>query len=469
MKNTFLKNTLFAAVWLLPSASHGEDWPTLGHDNRRSHVSKETLPLPLVESWVYRPPTPPQTAWTGPARWDAYASNEGLQSMRNFDPVFYTIAVGDSVYFGSSSDDAAHCLEAKTGNEKWVVFANAAVRLPPTWHRGNLYFGSDDGYAYCVDAVSGKEKWRFRPAKETRMIPANGKLISMLPVRTGIMIDGEIAYFASSLFPWEDSYLCALDSRSGRKHFVEKRKSVTFQGALLASSARIYAPQGRSAPLIYAKASGSALGEIKGSGGVYCILTEDEQLITIPGNQKEKEDTVQVVDTEKRESIFSVSGANQILVSGNVAYFHQRGQLKAIDRFAAYAAQGEVVSREKSIKAWEKTIDEIRKKKPVQENEIGALKKKITQTRSEIPRWKTAGKAAEKWSSLQSIPSAMALGGDHLILGGDGRVTAVLAASGEKQWETKVKGRVYGLVIANGRLIVSTDLGHIYCFAAVGQ
>ena len=60
-----------------------EDWPTYGHDNRRTHVTKEKLGYPLQKSWSYQSSVPPQTAWTGPARWDAFAGNEGLQSMRN--------------------------------------------------------------------------------------------------------------------------------------------------------------------------------------------------------------------------------------------------------------------------------------------------------------------------------------------------------------------------------------------------
>jgi hypothetical protein len=41
-------------------------------------------------------------AWTGPAKWDSYANLRRLESMRNFDPAFFVIAVGDSVCFGSS-------------------------------------------------------------------------------------------------------------------------------------------------------------------------------------------------------------------------------------------------------------------------------------------------------------------------------------------------------------------------------
>ena len=42
--------------------------------------------------------------------------------------------------------------------------------------------------------------------------------------------------------------------------------------------------------------TGKRLGGIEGSGGVYCVLTEDEQFISMPSSQKEKQDTVRIAD-----------------------------------------------------------------------------------------------------------------------------------------------------------------------------
>ena len=95
------------------SRAFSEDWPTYRHDNRRSGVTKERILLPLRQAWVYRSAGAPQTAWPGPAKWDSFANMKGLKSMRDFDPVFYITAVGDSVYFGSSAEDCAYCLDAK--------------------------------------------------------------------------------------------------------------------------------------------------------------------------------------------------------------------------------------------------------------------------------------------------------------------------------------------------------------------
>ena len=271
---------LFAALPVV----HANDWPTYRHDNRRSGVSAEQLPTQLKEAWVYKSPIPPQTAWSGPAKWDAYSGNKDLQSMRNFDPAFFVTSVGKDVYFGSSVDNAVHCLDAETGKEKWVFFTDSAVRFPPTAANGRLYFGSDDGYAYCIDAKSAAEIWRYRPISDKRHTPSNGKLISLWPCRTGVLIEGRYAYFGASMLPWEASYLCAVDAKTGKPEgagcFQTHQTEVTLQGALLASRDSLYVPQGRAAPLVFEKATGKRQGSIPDAGGTYCLLTEENQLIS---------------------------------------------------------------------------------------------------------------------------------------------------------------------------------------------
>ena len=166
-----------------------QTWPTYRHDNRRSGVTDERLVFPLAMQWRWRSPQPPQTAWSGPAKWDAYSGNSGLQSMRNFDPCFYVTADQQAVYFGSSADDGLHALEAETGEESWVFFTGAAVRLPPTIDGPRLLFGSDDGSAYCCDKSSGKQIWRVQASTSNQRIVNDRKIISLWPVRTGVLVD----------------------------------------------------------------------------------------------------------------------------------------------------------------------------------------------------------------------------------------------------------------------------------------
>ncbi|MFT4548381.1 MAG: outer membrane protein assembly factor BamB [Verrucomicrobiales bacterium] len=431
-----------------------EDWPTYAHDNRRSQTTAETLTLPLAQAWVYESPNLPQTAWTGPAKWDAYAGNDGLQSMRNFDPAFFVTAVDGEVFFGSSATDAAHCLDAATGAEKWVAFTDSAVRLPPTIATGRAYFGSDDGSAYCVDAASGEILWKFNPAPDAKRIPSNNKLVSPWPIRTGILVEGDHAYFAASLFPWEKSYLCAVDATSGEKLFVAEEQNLTLQGALLTSSEKLYAPQGRASPIVFARDSGSRIGSVPGTGGVFCILTEDEQLIAMPQNQKSGDNVTKIADIPGTDSnaVLSITGTERLIVAGKKAYFHQGKQLVAIDRHRAAEAQTALSRIPSKIKALKK------------QNTPEAAEE-IVRLQAEIPRWSEQAKTSELWKEKHPVPSSLIVAGPHIIIGGKDLVTIIDAATGRQLWAAPVKGRVYGLVAANGRLFASTDHGNIHTFA----
>ena len=170
----------------------------------------------MEPSWKHVSPNPPKTAWARPALWDAYSGNEGLQAMRNFDGAFYVTTSDGLVYFASSLDDAVHCLDAETGKERWVAFAGAPVRLPPTIYNGLAYFGADDGFAYCVDAKTGEQRWKVRAAPNERMIPSDGRLISPWPVRTGVLVQNGTAYFGASLLPWRESILWGVDATTGK-------------------------------------------------------------------------------------------------------------------------------------------------------------------------------------------------------------------------------------------------------------
>ncbi len=446
-----------------------EDWPTFQHDNRRSSVTEEALTLPLSEVWSYESPAPPQTAWTAPAKWDAFSGNDGLQSMRNFDPCFYVTTVGDQLYFGSSVDNAAHCLEAKTGKRRWLYHTDSAVRMPPSIDGGRVYFGSDDGQAYAVDADTGNLLWTHSPQPKARRIPNNGKLISPWPVRTGVMVDSGVAYYGASLLPWRPSYVCAVDAVSGKGagagHYVAIDESVTLQGALLASKDSLYVPQGRSTPLRYQRGTGSRVSAVEGMGGVYCILTEDEQLVGGPANQKSKEDVTGVKDPQTNEAIVSFNGSNRVLIDGAMAYLHQGQHLQAVDRKQLGEIQRQQAAIRDRMENRKKQLDNLKKAGGIQDVvEFKAAQKldadAVKGLAAEIP-------GCTLWRVTQAVPLGFMLADESLIVGLDGEVAAFAAASGELLWKAPVKGKAYGLAYANGRLFVSTDRGGIHAFAKV--
>jgi len=395
---------------VLAGPASSADWPTYQHDPRRSGVTAETVQATVLrEAWVYRSATPPQPAWAGPAKWDAYAGIRGLKSMRNYDPAFHAIVVGQSVYFGSSADDSVYCLDARSGQVRWVFTTDGPVRIAPTYAAGRLYFGSDDGAVYCLEAASGALVWRVRPGPEARLILHNGRFISPWPCRTGVLVDAGTAYFAASLFPWKESYLCAVDATTGQAEgpgrYVRRIEGVTFEGALLASPQRLISPQGRVPPLLFDRAEGTALGALQGGGGCFVLLTEDARVLHGPGN---KTGWIQESRETDRSKLATFDGATALVVRGEVSYVLTRTHLAAVDRT----------------------------------------------TRQSL------------WHTATDCALALVLAGDRLVAGGDDRVAIHSAQTGERVWQAAVQGRAYGLAVADAALFVSTDEGLTYCYRA---
>ena len=425
------------------------NWPTYRHDNRRSGVTASDLNFPLKTRWVYRSPQPPQMAWTGPAKWDAYSGNSGLQSMRNFDPCFYVTSDGQHVYFGSSADDAVHALDLLTGKEKWVHFAGAAVRLPPTIANGHVYFGSDDGYAYCCDKLSGDLVWRKQAGDGNKRITSNRKLMSLWPVRTGVLVEGQRAIFAGSLVPWEKSFLCCVDALSGEAQgehcYRRELGNVTLQGALLASKNRLFVPQGRAAPLAFDREDGAPRGKIGEAGGVFCVLSEDDMLFAGPPHQKERDDQIRVANLGSSAAVASFTGTNRILVAGELAWLATDGKLKCLNREANVQAQEQIRKTQSEVKKKTITADQA---KPI----LAAAQKQLQE--------------AWLWEVASDVPFDMIKAGDAVVIGLNGSVCAYSVSDGRQLWRVELPGTAHGLAVSAGRLFVSTDLGHIHAFGS---
>ncbi len=400
-------------VWLTLAVSVGQpaladDWPTYQHDLRRSAVSSETLEMQdLRELWTYESAAAPQTAWAGPAKWDAYAHINGLRSMRNYDPVFHVTSVGNSLYFGSSVDDSVYCLNAADGSERWTTCTDGPVRIAPTVANGKVYVGSDDGHAYCLDATNGSLVWKVKPSGDEQLVPSNGKFISLWPCRTGVSVDSGIAYFACALLPWKESFFCAVDAETGSIQgpglYCKTLQNVTMEGALAASGSKVYVPQGRRAPLVFDRLTGENLGALEGGGGVFVLLTPDRQIFHGPGN---KRGWITASNAETKDKIASFDQGNSLVIAGETSFVLRDESLTAIDR----------------------------------------------------------KERATRWSIACAYPHALMVAGDTLIAGGDYEIAAFRTSDGKRIWTQRVDGRAYGLAVANGTLYVSTHTGTIHAF-----
>ena len=454
-----------------------EDWPTYRHDNRRSGITSEDPTMPLKQSWVRLSPHQPMMAWSGPAKWDAYSGNKDLQSMRNFDPVFFVTVKGSSVYYGSSVDHGIHCIDLESGKEKWASFVTGAVRMPPTIDGDLCYFGSDDGFAYAASSNDGKIQWRHCPAEDKRLISSNGKLISLWPVRTGVLVQNGLAYFAASLVPWEPSYVCSVHKESGEPAYVSKHSNMTLQGSMLSSSKTLYAPQGRSVPLLFDLLSGKTIKSISNTGGTFCLLTEDDKLVAMPSSQKSSGNMIQIADPSGGSAMLQFAGADRLLISKEIAYIHQQGKLKSLNRVKYGLATNAIASNNKTIKSMTDRIGKIKEalKKANSSKDgqkITQLKSQVSEIEKSISQLKVLNIKSKnnlaksyQWQIEAPAPYDLILAGNIIFMGAKDIVLGYDARTGKRLWSAKVKGKTYGLAFSGGKLIASTTLGHIYCFS----
>ncbi len=470
-----------ATLLLAVSAVFAEDWPTYRHDNRRSGATSEKLAASLKQIWRYDSPSAPVAAWAKPAKWNAYAGIKGLSHMRQFDSAFHVTVSGGKLFFGSSADDAAHCLDAATGKDLWTAHSDGPVRLPPTIDGGKAYFGSDDGNAYCVKTSDGALVWKYRAAPKERFVPSNGKLISLWPVRTGVLVDGGKAYFGASLLPWRDSRICGVDaatgSDSGPGLFATIDARRTMQGAMLASDKHLFVLQGRSGAIVFSRETGKLAHALagRGDGGAHAALTADEQLIYGPGS---KTGVLSVFDNKTRKRIKAISGANRIVIGPEMCYVYKPGKLSSMPLAQQAKTDTRIAvlrDKQKKLAGKLKSLSKApkgKKETPEQATKRKAEIEKIKNEQKEIPRQLTElGKSAKLdkgWSADCPEAYEIILAGDTLVLGGAGEVTARSAAAGKLLWTVKVDGKARGLAVAGGRLYVSTDKGGIHCFGAAG-
>lgn len=444
------------------------DWPTYRFDNRRSGVTPESVQVPLSPRWTRVSVAPPQTAWPGPAKWDAYANIRRLESMRNFDPAFFVIAVKDFVYFGSSIDDAVHCLNAKTGEDKWEFHTEGPVRLPPSWYEDRVYFGSDDGHAYCVDASDGVLVWKLKPSSKETLLLNNGKLISHWPCRTGVLVQDNIAYFGASLLPWENSFLCAVDAQTGADAGPGKYRvtleHLTMQGAMLATPTRLYLPQGRQRPELFERETGRSLGGFGGSGegGIFAVVTRTDEFMHGRGQNHRSDGELRGFDANSRDYLVTFPNATRIVLTEETAYLNTSSELARFARARYIALAKNKTQLETQQKRIQDQLKKLRNPEDVASSE--KLKNELKGIATELATLPPQMSACYLWRANAGCPHDLILAGDTLFAGGDDRVAAFDAADGVQRWSAPVSGRALGLVVANGCLFVSTDRGTIHCF-----
>lgn len=476
------------------------DWPTYAHDIGRSHATAERLTFPLGETWRFAPRFAPAPAWGAPPA----KPTEGILELPrvHFDDAFHAVVAHGSLFFGSSADNMVYCLDANAGTVRWRFTTGGPVRLAPTVADGRVYFGSDDGYAYCLNAADGSLAWRFHAAPTEQRALGHGRMISLWPLRTGVLVDNGVAYLASGVFPAEGVFLYALDAASGKELWRndsggEKPQSpISPQGYLLASADRLFVPMGRTSPATYTRADGRFLATAyfgKTIGGTYALLADDAVYTGA-------EELVAFRNTGKGLDRFAYFDGRKLIITADRAYVATGSRLLAIDRTTYPAASrnlqtarlklqtaaqtaadvrrdsGKLAREVAELEADQKTADDrqaVAQEILAKQARITALKANAEKLQrgnanlaGEVKRLEAALAQSFRWNTACTADQALILCGDALIVGGKGQVAVFAAASGKALWSAQVDGNVKGLAAADQRLYVSTDVGRVHCFAS---
>jgi outer membrane protein assembly factor BamB len=458
----------------LGSAARGADWPAYLHDSARSGMTAESLTTPLVPIWTFAPTAAPDPAWAEPLKETARA---------RFDDVFHVVSAFDTVYFGSSGDNQVYALDASNGSVRWTFLTDGPVRLAPAIWKDRLLVGSDDGFVYCLNAESGELIWKRRVADGDDRVIGHGRMMSLWPVRCGVLVRDDVVYAGAGIFPSESIFIIAMNPQdgsviwrndvSGERGPEQDRDGISPQGYLLASSSTLFVPSGRNMPAAFSRKDGSFLYYLSGgkSGGTYALLTGDHLIAGV------NDQFVYDGKSGKRsEGGYAWSPARRLIVTDAISYSLGDHQIAAMDRSKYTAVNqdrsgvaGEQQQLQADVRTEYRTRYYLNKEDADYQAKYDAATKKIDDMLARIKELGTEQEKIEttafKWQYETDCRDSMVLAGDKIFAGGLDRVVAVDSASGSWTWTGSVDGRAGGMAVADGRLFVSTTTGKIHCFA----
>ncbi|UCF16809.1 MAG: PQQ-binding-like beta-propeller repeat protein, partial [Phycisphaerales bacterium] len=450
------------------------DWPTYRSDPARSGVTSETVGPGLSLRWKYIVTHGPKPAWPMPS--------EELPRM-HIDNTYAAVIAGGNAYFGSCVTNKVTAIDVTDGDIRWEFFTEGPVRFAPAVYAGKVYAGSDDGNVYCIDSKNGSLVWKYRAGPSNEKVIGNGRMISLWPVRTGVLVDDGIVYFAAGIFPYEGLYVCALDAGDGsvvwkndtigdRAHEMEFG-GISPHGYLLASKDIIYVPSGRSMPAAFDRKTGRFLycAAPGGKRGGCWALLDDDRLISGVDYSGTPHKVAYDAKTGRREGdAFAWFAGIDMVVTRGSSYILTKGGLYAIDRTAHSEAVRRANKLARDSRKWQGQAEELKKRLASADQsargklgkQIEELSNKIAQAGAEQERLKTT---SFKWRYPKKDLRSVLLAGDVVFAGGEDIVVGLDAETGEQVFESEVDGAAVALAASGGHLVVSSDKGPIYCFS----
>ncbi|MGE3311714.1 MAG: PQQ-binding-like beta-propeller repeat protein [Limisphaerales bacterium] len=442
---------LFALFGTIPLAAPA-DWPTHRANAGRTGFTPSQLAFPLHPAWK-RDLLRPSPAWSPPARRSYWQRLEHLSARVAEDHAFVPVISGGAILCASSSDDHVRCFEATSGRLRWIFPTDGPVRYAPAVAGNLACFGSDDGSIYAVRLDDGSLAWRSRPGPEDRRIPGNERLISAWPVRSGLLVDGDVVFATAGLYPQQGAFACALNLGDGSVRW-RRNLDVSPEGYLLATGNLLVVPTGRASPIGLDRETGTPRRTFDTGGGTYAVASQEE-IFGGPGN----DGTLTAVGTQSSQRLLTVRGRN-LVADGPRIHLLEGGRLRTIDRARQAAVQRRIRDIENRLRA----LQADSKSRPGPETHSETVRTEISTLGDQLATERRHLDACELWAV--PCPDDLALIGTRnaLIAGGTNRVVAFAAADGRRLWESEVDGRALALAASDGLLVVTTDSGVLQIF-----
>jgi outer membrane protein assembly factor BamB len=192
---------------------------------------------------------------------------------------------------------------------------------------------------------------------------------------------------------------------------------------MLAGGDRLYIPQGRAAPITLNQNDGKKTGTIGQAGGTFCLLTEDNQLIAGPPNQKERDEQLRIADPKSGKRLTTFNNTTRVVVTEGKAYLHSIGNLQCLDLTRKAQLETLLSSQRAALKKLDPKVE-------TNLAQIEILKKKISTHQAQI-------KSCLLWTITHPTPFELVVAGTQLIVGLDNQVSILDIKTGKPLWHGK--------------------------------
>ena len=463
----------FVILVAICNIASAEEWNTYRHDSTRSGITTDKLPSQLSLNWTFKPNHAPIPAWYEPAE-------EIPRS--HFDNAYHVTVSNGKVYFGSSVDNKVYALNAVTGEVVWTFFTEGPVRFAPTVWKNRIYFGSDDGYAYCLRTEDGKPLWKYRAGPSDEKVLGNGRMISLWPVRTSILVEDGIVYFGAGVFPYEGIYICALSAEGGKiiwkndtigDHAQELAfGGISPQSYLIASENILYVPSGRAMPAAFDRASGEFLyycppgGKI---GGTWALVSEGELIAGVDASGTPGKVAYDEKTGKKKSDAYAWFPGIDMAITPDIAYIVSNDGIYAIDRKAYPSASENLTALSKERQELGAILTDIKGKLSKMADEVDSDESPVDKLTAKIDEISTKEEKLLKeltckWQYKRTDLYSLIITDDKVVSGGKNIVVIVSAKTGKELNALSIDGNALGLATSGGNLFVSSEKGPIYCF-----